>query len=118
MVAQEHSWAPHSTGGTTVSSSFPGSQEIPAVQELPLRCFLPLVLLRPHVDVSEMAHTECLVLLISEELKVNLTPCILPDFTEALLILAELFSVRRGLVCGTKLAAGIKQIYFSTITFY
>lgn len=89
----------------------------PCSAELPLCCFLPWVLLSPRVEVSEMAHTECLVL-ISEELKVNLTPCILPDFTEALFILAELFPVRRGLVCGTKLSVGIKQIYFSTITFY
>lgn len=105
-------------GPSQLSLPLPGSQEIPAVQGLPLCCFLPLVLLRPRVDVSEMAHTECLGLLISEELKVNLTPCILPDFTEALFILAELFSLRRGLVRGTKLTAGIKQIYFSTITFY
>lgn len=104
--------------GQTVPSSFPGSQEIPVVQELPLWCFLPLVLLRPHADVSEIAHTECLVLLISEELKVNLTPCILPDFIGALFILAELSSVRRSLIRGTKLTAGIKQIHFSTITFY
>lgn len=35
VVAQGHCWAPHSTGDTTASSSFPGSQEIPAVQNFP-----------------------------------------------------------------------------------
>lgn len=55
MVAQGHS----STVVPPVSSSFPGAQVISAVQELPLRCFLALVLPRPRVDGSEMAHAEC-----------------------------------------------------------
>lgn len=48
-----------------------------------------------------------LALLISEELKVNLTLCTLPDFT--LFILAELLFC---LIYGTKLTLGMKQNLF------